>query len=68
MIKLFERLLFVLANGIRGYINVVRLRGLIENQEFEPAEAGFVCVAAISIAQHFFEAVNYVSYNLSVSS
>ncbi len=32
----------------RGYINQVRLRGL---QDLKPAQAGFVCVAAISIAK-----------------
>ena len=33
-----------------GYTNYVRLRGLNVLQGFEPAQAGFVCVAAISIA------------------
>jgi hypothetical protein len=31
MIKLLARLLFALANGIRGYTNKVRLRGLRKN-------------------------------------
>ncbi|MBH8555506.1 hypothetical protein I8751_24810 [Nostocaceae cyanobacterium CENA357] len=29
----------------RGYTNKVRLRGLIQNQGFQPAQAGFACVA-----------------------
>ncbi|MEH2245706.1 hypothetical protein [Nostoc sp.] len=44
------------ANGIRGYTNKVRRRGLIKNQGFEPTQVGFVfrlrstqvCVDAIS--------------------
>ena len=34
-----------------GYTTQVRLRGLTENKRFEPAQAGFVCVAAISNRQ-----------------
>lgn len=41
MIGFIERLLFVLANGIRGYINEVRLRGLIKNREFETCGGRF---------------------------
>jgi hypothetical protein len=33
-----------------GYTNNVRLRGLNVLQGFEPAQAGLVCVVAISIA------------------
>jgi serine/threonine protein kinase len=32
----------------RGYTNEVRLRGLTQNQCFQPAQAGFACVAATS--------------------
>ncbi|MBD0388146.1 MAG: hypothetical protein ICV54_16960 [Nostoc sp. C3-bin3] len=32
----------------RGYTNKVRLRGLMQNQGFQPAQAGFACVAATS--------------------
>jgi hypothetical protein len=32
----------------RGYTNKVRLRGLMQNQGFQPAQVGFACVAATS--------------------
>ncbi len=39
-----------LALAIRncGYTNKVRLRGLMQNQGFQPAQAVFACVAATS--------------------
>ena len=39
----------VQANGIRGYTNQVRLRGLTSGV-LKPAQAGFVCVDAVSTA------------------
>jgi hypothetical protein len=36
------------ANRIRGYTNKVHLRGLRENQGFEPTKVGFACVDAVS--------------------
>jgi hypothetical protein len=32
----------------RGYTNKVRLRGLMQNQGFQPAQTGFACVAVTS--------------------
>ncbi len=39
------------ANGIRVYTNEVRLRGLTKNKNFKPAQAGLVCIAAVSTAK-----------------
>ncbi len=41
----------VLAIRNRGYTNKVHLRGLTQNQCFQPAQAGFACVAATSSAR-----------------
>jgi tRNA(fMet)-specific endonuclease VapC len=51
-IRMFEKF-WAIRN--RYYTSKVHLRGLTQNQGFQPTEVGFVCVAAISNRQGWYE-------------
>ncbi|MEH2055576.1 MAG: hypothetical protein V7K97_05255 [Nostoc sp.] len=60
-------LYLALAIRNRGYTNEVRLRGLGSNQGFQPAQAGFACVAATSSRLVYPPSPNLVHNNWMVN-